>query len=268
MLIKENQSMRELNVALSTVSFVVMLATASLARAEAVTRAVLSPGTPFETTCFTKRGDEPGPTIVVIGGMHGDEEAGYLAARELVHWRIRRGTLIVVPDGNPPAIRRRVRQWQGNLNRSFPGKVKAAPNSLARAAHELWKVVADNRPALLLTLHESRDFHINNPARYGQTFTYDFKELQPLFDTALKRANASIPIQKHRFLHLVRPFVNCPTYQAWKRLHVPATSIETSRTLSLTTRLRYQKLAMRGVFDAFGLGYEEPKAASISGMGR
>lgn len=237
--------------------FLLTIAAPLCAQAEAMTQSVLSAGTPFQTSCFTLRGDAPGPTIVVIGGMHGDEAAGYLAARQLVKWRITRGTLIVVPDGNPPAIKRRIRQWNGNLNRSFPGNPNATPGSLPHAAAELWKVVADNKPALFLTLHESRDFHANNPARYGQTFTYDFKELWPYFNPALERVNAGIPVKKHKFLHFAKPFETCPTYQAWQHLRVPATSIETSRTLPLATRIRYQLLALMAFFDEFGLGYEQ-----------
>jgi len=34
-------------------------------------------------------GPEKGPTLLVFGGIHGDEEAGYLAAERFVHVRIR-----------------------------------------------------------------------------------------------------------------------------------------------------------------------------------
>jgi hypothetical protein len=228
-------------------------------KAAPVEKTVLSKGTAYQTACYTLRGQEAGPTVVVIGGMHGDETAGYVVARELVKWRVTKGTLIVIPDGNPPAIKSKTREGKGNLNRCFPGRADAKPGTLARAAYELFQVVEKSRPALLLTLHESRDFHANNPARYGQTFTYDFKELWPVMNPALERANQSIKTPKHKFLHLIRPFETCPTYQAWARLHVPATSIETSRTLPLKTRLLYQTLALRAFFDEAGLGYEIPR---------
>lgn len=223
-------------------------------------KTVISPNTPFQTACYTLRGDEDGPTIVVIGGMHGDEVAGFMAARELATWRVKKGTLIVIPDGNPPAIKKKTREGLGNFNRRFPGNPNAAPGTLDRAAYELFKVVEDNRPALLLTLHESRDFHANDPTRYGQTFTYDFKELWPTMNKALERANLSIKTPKHKFLHFMKPFETCPTYQAWLRLHVPATSIETSRTLPLKTRLQYQTVALRAFFDEAGLVYEIPSS--------
>ena len=58
-------------------------------------------GTPMDTPVFELRGAAPGGTVVVLGGTHGDEPAGYLAAVVLVeHARVAAGRLIVVPRAN------------------------------------------------------------------------------------------------------------------------------------------------------------------------
>lgn len=223
------------------------------ARAETLQTGNLMAGTRYQTPFFIKTGAQSGPTIFVIGGLHGDEKAGYLAARELKKWMVTRGKLVLVPDAHIEAIRRGVRAYPRNMNRLFPGKKEG--DAMEKLAFEIWQLIVKSKPDLVLTLHESRGFHADEPARYGQTFTYDFAELSPRFEQVAARVNTEIAPRKHRFLQFVAPFPTCPTFVTWKYLRVPATSIETARTLPLKTRIGYQLAALRGFFDEFGLGY-------------
>ena len=67
-----------------------------------------------------------GPTVLVIGGVHGDEPEGQVAAlnlaRELQPEQVT-GRVIVIPCASPEASRAYTRLWPSgaNLNRSFPG---------------------------------------------------------------------------------------------------------------------------------------------------
>ena len=67
-----------------------------------------------------------GPTALVIGGVHGDEPEGQIAAlnlaRELQAEQVS-GRVIVIPCASPEASRAYTRLWPSgaNLNRSFPG---------------------------------------------------------------------------------------------------------------------------------------------------
>jgi N-alpha-acetyl-L-2,4-diaminobutyrate deacetylase len=67
-----------------------------------------------------------GPTALVIGGVHGDEPEGQVAAlnlaRELEPEHVT-GRVIVIPCASPEASRAYTRLWPSgaNLNRSFPG---------------------------------------------------------------------------------------------------------------------------------------------------
>jgi hypothetical protein len=128
---------------------------------------------------------------------------------------------------------------------------------MQQVAYALWKLTRNSKPQLVLTLHESCDFHADNATRYGQTFTYDFPELTPQFDAVANRVNAKIATRHNHFLQFVKPFPTCPTYVTWKYLHVPATSIETAKPLPLPNRISYQLAALRGFFDTFGLKYSE-----------
>jgi N2-acetyl-L-2,4-diaminobutanoate deacetylase len=67
-----------------------------------------------------------GPTALVIGGVHGDEPEGQVAAlnlaRDLQPEQVT-GRVIVIPCASPEASRAYTRLWPSgaNLNRSFPG---------------------------------------------------------------------------------------------------------------------------------------------------
>ena len=71
-------------------------------------------------------GSGGGPTAVVIGGVHGDEPEGQIAALRLARETQPddvTGRLIVVPCASPDASRAYTRLWPNgvNFNRSFPG---------------------------------------------------------------------------------------------------------------------------------------------------
>jgi len=72
------------------------------------------------------RGSSAGPTAVVIGGVHGDEPEGQIAALRLARETQPddvTGRLIVVPCASPDASHAYTRLWPNgvNFNRSFPG---------------------------------------------------------------------------------------------------------------------------------------------------
>ncbi len=57
--------------------------------------------TPGDTPVYVMNGQVPGGTILVLGGTHGDETAGYLTAILLIEQaRVRAGRLIVLPRAN------------------------------------------------------------------------------------------------------------------------------------------------------------------------
>ncbi|MCU0257324.1 MAG: hypothetical protein MUF60_11355 [Vicinamibacterales bacterium] len=62
-------------------------------------------GTPGDTAVYVLEGKEPGATAVVLGGTHGNEIAGIMAAIALVERaQVARGRLIVIPHANNSAV--------------------------------------------------------------------------------------------------------------------------------------------------------------------
>lgn len=98
----------------------------------------------------------PGPRLIVLGGVHGDETCGTQAIEQTVA-ALDRGALVLlcgqltlVPVANPLARQRRQRDGERNLNRSFQPHVQASDNE-ARIANVLCPLL--DRHDVLLDLH-------------------------------------------------------------------------------------------------------------------
>ena len=77
-----------------------------------------------------------GPTVLMIGGVHGDEFEGPVALLNFFHQIIPsqvHGRIIILPALNFPAVNvaSRVSPWDdGNLNRAFPGDADGSPTEM------------------------------------------------------------------------------------------------------------------------------------------
>src|SRR3954454_3078637 len=74
-----------------------------------------------------------GPTALVIGGVHGDEPEGVIAALNLIREvepHDVAGRLIVIPCLSPSAAQAYTRLWPSgaNMTRSFPGSPEGTPD--------------------------------------------------------------------------------------------------------------------------------------------
>ncbi|MBJ2158926.1 succinylglutamate desuccinylase/aspartoacylase family protein [Variovorax sp. IB41] len=98
----------------------------------------------------------PGPRLLVVGGVHGDETCGTAGiARILAEFdagtlQLQRGELTLVPVANPLARRRLQREGERNLNRLFR-PTEAPADYEARITNRLAPVIA--RHDVLLDLH-------------------------------------------------------------------------------------------------------------------
>ena len=79
--------------------------------------------TPGEHQIASIRGSLPGPTLLIVGGIHGNEPAGVLAAYSvLLRIQERRADLrgeVVLLRGNTRALERKVRYLDADLNRQW-----------------------------------------------------------------------------------------------------------------------------------------------------
>ncbi|MGI6083427.1 MAG: succinylglutamate desuccinylase/aspartoacylase family protein, partial [Limnochordia bacterium] len=116
-------------------------------------KGVLAKGTKHETPYYIYNSGVKGPTVVVIGGMHGNEKAGYMAAREIKDFTVKKGRLIVIPELNRPAVKAAKRTSSlGDMNRAFPRKKTDSPRNYL--AKDIWNLMVKYRPTWLVDLHE------------------------------------------------------------------------------------------------------------------
>jgi predicted deacylase len=111
------------------------------------------------------RGARPGPTLCVVGGVHGDELNGAEIARRVsaaTDPEALSGTLLVVPAANLHGVRtgNRYMPDRRDLNRSFPGSREGSVASLV--AHALFTRVIE-RCDFLIDLHTGSNFRTNLP---------------------------------------------------------------------------------------------------------
>lgn len=106
----------------------------------------LPTGTLIEIPVYIFNGKEPGPTILLQGGLHGDEVNSVELVRRMLidkSYKIYRGCVIVVPLLNVFGFLNLSRDMHGkDVNRSFPGSKRGSLAS--RMAYYLMKELTQN----------------------------------------------------------------------------------------------------------------------------
>jgi len=125
------------------------------------TRSRISAGSAGGFDVWTAEAFESGPRVVVLGGVHGDETQGVLAAGRLATdaTRLIRGSVDIVPVCHEAAFGADSRTNpadDGNLARVFPGDLGGGPT--ARLAHHIYTEVLAGAD-LLIDLHTSGQAH-------------------------------------------------------------------------------------------------------------
>jgi hypothetical protein len=205
-------------------------------------------------------GPKPGPTAIVQAGIHGDEVAGVHALEELLETglNIVSGRLLVIPVMNPAAYRARERARPGglDLNRVFPGDA-AAPEAERRLAAMFTALVEHERPALLMTLHESwKRFHPEIRVSFGQTVVYGVEPRPPLVDRIVAAMNAELANPYELWAPHFYPVPTSSTEVLVDRIgpeHMVGLCIETWMGFELPRRIAMQQAVVRHALVAMGL---------------
>lgn len=132
---------------------------------------------------WTAAAPAPGPHVVVLGGVHGDETQGILAAGRIAAdaTRLTRGSISIVPICHEAAFvadRRTSTVDDGNLARVFPGNPDGAPTEVL--AHHLYTEVLAGAD-LLIDLHTSGQ-------GYDMPFLAGYQADTPTVDSLAGRA--------------------------------------------------------------------------------
>ena len=130
-------------------------------------------GDPWPIPITVIHGVRPGPTITVLGGIHGDELTGASACTHLLSNSFTdiekaldpnqlAGTIRIVPVVNLPGYRSKSRYFPDgrDLNRNFPGDFKGSTTK--RVAAQVWKYLLRDSDAII-DLHSAAKGRSNMP---------------------------------------------------------------------------------------------------------
>ncbi len=186
----------------------------SLCEAQNHESGFLGAGTSWQTPFYVNDSGVEGPTIVVTGGIHGNEPAGARAAEQIRHWPIVSGKMIVIPRVNTAALGKNTRFVPGvptdlrDLNRNFPSP-DSANEPRGEIAEDLWQFVVRQDPDWLFDLHEGYEFNISHKPKagtaksVGSSIIFDRDQANDLMvERMLAAANTTVASPDRRFVLL------------------------------------------------------------------
>lgn len=242
--------------------------------------------TEHELHVFRIYGKKPGKTIMVIGGIQGDEPGGYLTADLYADITLKQGNLIVVPRANFYSILLNQRNGlTGDMNRKFGDKDKDHKNLEQEIVSILKGLIVE--ADCLLNLHEGSGWYhpewqneMENPERFGQSVIFDANtyhtnsgektiNLEELASRVIDRVNPQIDNPRYHFkannhntvsdksIHLEQR--NSASYYALTQANIPAFGIETSKSIrSNSEKVNLQKLVVNSFMTEFGIIPDSP----------
>lgn len=217
------------------------------------TERILLEGSPWETVLYITASPNPGQTVMVIGGIHGNEPAGHLAAESIASWAVDSGTLIVLPRANNPAIADQNRTGPGgvDLNRVFPGAHQGEPTEMLAVA--IFEVIKEFEPAWVIDLHEAENFERDLPGALGQTFIYPrgSKSLD-IIQELLIAVNRTIYLEKDYFI-LLRGMASGGVIEAAQFAGAEAVIIETCMQMPSADRVKYHRQVVGSLLYLLGI---------------
>ena len=261
-----------------SIAIILMPATAWARR----THDIFFRGSDYELDVYRIYGKEPGKTLLLIGGIQGNEPGGFLSADLYADMALAKGNLIVVPRANFYSILLNRRQVNEDMNRKFAQS--SEENYEARIVAILKRLIAESD--CLLNLHDGSGFYserwespMRNPKRYGQSIIADCEaytipetgETLRLGDMARRvteKVNSHIKKQGYRFHfnnHRTRERDSLhpeqrksATYYAVFQCGIPAFGVETSKSLPLEMKVYHHNLAINAFMELLGIVPEAP----------
>ncbi len=225
-----------------------------------------------------KKGEPSENTMLLIGGIQGDEPGGFLAASIVAtDYNITKGSLWVVPNLNFPSIIERSRGTKGDMNRKFAHVDKNDPDY--NSVMKIKDVITDKNVTLILNLHDGsgyyRDKFINkdeNPDKWGNTCIIDqstlpgskYPELESIASSVKDVLNKHLIDQKHQYhiknTHTAmgdKEMLKSLTYYAITQ-NKSAFANEASKNLNAEQRTYYHLIAIEEYMKKAGISFTRP----------
>jgi len=224
------------------------------------TTGLIAAGTRWQTPYWILDSGADGPTVLVTGGVHGNEPAGAQAADQIRCWPLAKGRLIVVPRCNVPALKAGTRTMPGeakelaDLNRNFPLSGKE-PTARGPAAKALWAFVPNHKPDYTLDLHEGSGFRSGGSESVGSSIIrVPHPETAALQDLMLAAVNATVTDPERKFARLRGAANGSLARACGERIEARAFILETTfKDQPLALRVRQHRIMVEALLEHLGM---------------
>lgn len=225
---------------------------------------------------FIKKGKQDNNTLLIVGGIQGDEPGAFMAASLITtHYKINKGSVWVVPNLNFYSIIESGRGSYGDMNRKFATIAENDPdyNSIQRIKN----YITSNDVKLILNLHDGSGFYREeytnwsfSPDRWGQSSIIDqstlniehYGNLEEISTQVCEHVNKSL--LRTRDMYRVK---NTHTRLGDKEMEKTLTYFainngkaafgnEASKSLPLYERTYYHLLAIEKYMEIMGIEFE------------
>lgn len=215
-------------------------------------------------------------TLLVIGGIQGDEPGGFHAASILTtHYTISKGDVWVVPNLNFLSIIKRSRGVHGDLNRKFAAINENDPEFVV--VERIKSIILNEDVDMVLNLHDGSGFYnpeyidkLNNPNRWGQSIIIDqeqinapeFGELNTIAQKVANNVNSSVngSNNSYRVKNTETASGNIEMAKTLTYFAItnekPAFGVEASKTLSKPERVYYHLLVLENFMTEMGIEFQ------------
>lgn len=233
-----------------------------------------------------KKGEEDTNTLLVIGGIQGDEPGGFISASLLsTHYEITKGSVWIVPNLNFYSIIKRSRGPYGDMNRKFAHLPTSDPEY--KTVQRIKSYIKDERVKLVVNLHDGSGFFrptyedkLHSPSRWGQCSIIDqtnvnipkYGNLQEISEDVVAYVNQSLMKDEHKYhVHNTRTvegdkeMEKTLTYFAIKNGKA-AFGNEASKSLPTHERAYYHLLALEKYMDIMGIEYKRKFDFTANGV--
>jgi hypothetical protein len=229
---------------------------------------------------FIKKGIQDDNTLLIIGGIQGDEPGGFMAASLFsTHYTVSKGSVWIIPNLNFYSIIKRSRGPYGDMNRKFAKLSKSDPEY--KTIQRIKNYITKKDVKLILNLHDGSGYYRNryidkqhNPKKWGQSVVIDQKLLSDV-----KKYNNTHFIASQVVEHLNKHLLDKKDIFSIKNTHTrfektheeqemaktltyfavtngkSAFAHETSKSLSVSQRVYYKLLAIEKYMDIMGIKY-------------
>ena len=223
-----------------------------------------------------KKGYKDDNTLLIVGGIQGDEPGGFMAAALIAtHYDITKGSVWVVPNLNFYSIIKRSRGPYGDMNRKFANLSKNDPEY--KAVERIKSYISDDQVKLIVNLHDGSGFYrptyedkLHSPYKWGQCSIIDqenlkiekYSNLAKISNEVVAHVNKSLITDEHIYhLHNTRTvegdkeMEKTLTYYAINQ-GKSAFGNEASKSLPTHQRVYYHLLALEKYMDIMGIEYK------------